>query len=1414
GSVEKPFKIKPAPVIITAAVVGGTYDGTPRTVSPTFVDQSGDTVNPNFIVTYYQVIGEAETALDSAPKDAGEYKAVVLVEDDDYEGTLSVAFTIAKAKLTVTAKDVTIGVGDPVPATFDYVVDGFLDSESLEEEPILSCSITNSNKPDSYPIVVTGGTAPANYEIEKWVNGTLLVTGKETVSITGAVVGGTYDGTPRTVSPTFADQSGDAVNPKFKVTYYQVIGEAETALDSAPSNAGEYKAVVLVDDDNYDGTRTVTFTIAKAKLTVTAKDVTIGVGETVPATFDYVVDGFLDGESLVDDPLLTCSITNSNKPDSYPIVVTGGTAPANYEIVSRVNGTLLVTGKGIATIKADVDGGTYNGLTRTVVPEFEDKDGTAINPKFIVTYYQVIGEAPTALASAPEDAGEYKAVVLVEDDDYEGTLSVAFTIAKAKLTVTAKDVTIGVGEIVPATFDYVVDGFLDGESLVVAPVLTCSITNSNKPDSYPIVVTGGTAPPNYEIESRVDGTLRVTGKAIATIKADLDGGTYDGTSRTVVPEFEDKDGKSINPKFKVTYYQVIDGADVEIDTAPKDAGEYKAVVLVEDDNYEGTRTVTFTIAKAKLTVKAKDVAIGVGDPLPADFGFEVEGFANGESLEEDPVLTCSITNSNKPGNYPIIVSGGTAPANYEIEKWVNGTLMVTGKETVSITADVVGGTYDGTPRTVNPTFADQSGVAVYPGNSVKYYRVSDGTEVLDPPSDAGDYKAVILVEDPAYEGSYEISFTIAKAKLTVTAKSVTISVGDPVPADFEYAVDGFVNGDSLEEEPVLTCDIVDSSYPESYPIIVTGGTAPANYEIGSRVNGTLLVTGKAIATIIADVVGGTYDGTPRTVNPTFADQIGNAINPGFKVTYLQILDGSEVELGSAPSDAGEYRAVVLVEDEVYDGTLTVTFTIAKAKLTVSAKDVAISVGDPVPTDFEFEVEGFVNGESLGEDPVLTCAIANSRKPGSYPIIVTGGTAPANYEIGSRVNGTLLVTGKEIATIKADVVGGAYDGTPRTVAPEFEDGDGKAINPNYIVIYYQTIDGVEVELDSAPSDAGEYSAAVLVEDDNYNGTLAVAFTIAKAKLKVKALDASISVGQQLPAFLYEVEGFANGESLAEAPVLSCPTAQIGRAGEYPIVVAGGTAPANYEIESWINGTLAIRAIDLPYVPPTVAIPFIPYVPVATPKPTPVDTAPVRLPADIAPIDCAEELHKLGLFAGTSVNAQGVPTYSLEKKLTRIEALALAIRLMGLEKEANEYTGANPFVDVPDWSQKLAAFAYMKGVTVGIDPERGLFGATREVSLQEFAAFLLRALGYSERNGDFLFVEAVNKAASLSVVAKEDEKTSPTTSINRNKAVLLMVATLLANMNGTDQTMLQSLTGSGAVSTDAAASFIAAIRAMNS
>jgi hypothetical protein len=81
--------------------------------------------------------------------------------------------------------------------------------------------------------------------------------------------------------------------------------------------------------------------------------------------------------------------------------------------------------------------------------------------------------------------------------------------------------------------------------------------------------------------------------------------------------------------------------------------------------------------------------------------------------------------------------------------------------------------------------------------------------------------------------------------------------------------------------------------------------------------------------------------------------------------------------------------------------------------------------------------------------------------------------------------------------------------------------------------------------------------------------------------------------------------------------------------------------------------------------------------------------------------ADQLYRVKLFAGTGNEINGDPIFDLERPLNRIEALTLVTRLMGLEQEAYAYTGPNPFADVPEWADRIAAFAYYNGITVGIN-----------------------------------------------------------------------------------------------------------------
>ena len=87
-----------------------------------------------------------------------------------------------------------------------------------------------------------------------------------------------------------------------------------------------------------------------------------------------------------------------------------------------------------------------------------------------------------------------------------------------------------------------------------------------------------------------------------------------------------------------------------------------------------------------------------------------------------------------------------------------------------------------------------------------------------------------------------------------------------------------------------------------------------------------------------------------------------------------------------------------------DGTLTVT----KAPLTVTAKNYTIKQGDPLPT-FEATYSGFKNSETasvLTTQPTISCSATSSSAPGTYDIIVSGGSA-SNYAF-TYVNGTLTI----------------------------------------------------------------------------------------------------------------------------------------------------------------------------------------------------------------------------------------------------------------------------------------------------------------------------------------------------------------------------------------------------------------------
>jgi hypothetical protein len=250
--------------------------------------------------------------------------------------------------------------------------------------------------------------------------------------------------------------------------------------------------------------------------------------------------------------------------------------------------------------------------------------------------------------------------------------------------------------------------------------------------------------------------------------------------------------------------------------------------------------------------------------------------------------------------------------------------------------------------------------------------------------------------------------------------------------------------------------------------------------------------------------------------------------------------------------------------------------------------------------------------------------------------------------------------------------------------------------------------------------------------------------------------------------------------------------------------------------------SIYGKDEPVPTPTVDAPSYNYLPpaytaatapAATPKPIAPPSVSITNSAmsldDIVKVaqPIADALNKMKLLYGTGTDANGKPVYELEKTLTRMEALAFVLRLQGLEAEATAFAGANPFTDTPDWGKSLAAYAYSKGITFGVNDAHTLFDPNSPVTYQQFTAFLLRVLGYQESSGDFKYEDAIKKAVGINMYSEiEVSAINRSSAYRRAQAVLSMADSLVTPKKNSEKKLLDLLVDSGIVTKEAASAFL--------
>ena len=346
---------------------------------------------------------------------------------------------------------------------------------------------------------------------------------------------------------------------------------------------------------------------------------------------------------------------------------------------------------------------TYDGSAKTATVT-TDPPGLAT-----LTSYNGSYTAPTA-------AGSYAVVATVTEAGYSGSATGTLTIAKATASVTLTNLA--------QTYD----GTPRAASATCVPAVSYSLTYDGSPaaptnaGSYTVVAAVTDA--NYQ--GGATGTL-VVAKAEATVAFDSLTAHYDGTGQAATASTE-PEGLTVN----LTY----DGSA----TLPVAVGTYEVVGAIDDANYFGSSTDTFSIAKGSAAVTLTGLA-QTYDGTPKSAGATTEPAGLTVNLTYDG----SATAPTAAGSYA--VTGTVADADYAGA--ATGTLVVA-KAAATVSLSGLYYIYDGYAKSAIVT-TDPAGLQA----SLTY----NGSAVA--PSATGSYAVVATLTEANYQGSASGTLTIA-----------------------------------------------------------------------------------------------------------------------------------------------------------------------------------------------------------------------------------------------------------------------------------------------------------------------------------------------------------------------------------------------------------------------------------------------------------------------------------------------------------------------------------------------------------------------------------------------------------------------------------------------------------------------------
>lgn len=424
------------------------------------------------------------------------------------------------------------------------------------------------------------------------------------------------------------------------------------------------------------------------------------------------------------------------------------------------------------------------------------------------------------------------------------------TVKKAILTVTAANSAMVYGGTIPK-FSYSTAGFVYSDTAATSLTGTFSLVSNGNATAVPgnYVITpgpGSVTSANYSF-AFVAGVFTITKALLSVTPMNLSmayGAQLPFLAYTITG-FVNGDGGS-----------VVQGAPLFVTQAASTSpvGSYSIT------GSQGTLTSLrylfqilsgkLTVTRAILTVTARSFSMVYGASLP-EFTFAYSGFKNSDSaavVSGAPLLTSTVTARSPVGTYPIAVGvASLTAANYSFNP-VNGLIAVTKAPLTVLPVNqtmTYGGKFPSLTYSLLGFVNGDSQATATTGSPVI-------TTTAEPNSPVASY-AINSAPGSLAAGNYSFqcksgTFLITRATLTLTANSLSMTVGSPLPA-LTFSASGFVNGDStassITGSPALTTNATATSKVGTYTIAIAQGSAKATNYTFAFVNGTLTIFPKS-----------------------------------------------------------------------------------------------------------------------------------------------------------------------------------------------------------------------------------------------------------------------------------------------------------------------------------------------------------------------------------------------------------------------------------------------------------------------------------------------------------------------------------------------------------------------------------------